>query len=111
MKADLNRLRHMLEAAREATRFVQGRQRSDLDSDRMLFLSLLHLLSVLGEAAKAVSEEVRNHYPQVAWKEIAGTRDRLIHHYFDVNKDIVWQIVTSDLPSLVVELEKVTPEE
>lgn len=106
---DLVRLRHMLDAARKATSLVERRERSDLDKDEMLALALVRLLEILGEAAKRVSKEVRADHPQVAWPAIAGTRDRLIHGYFEVDLDIVWSIVTRDLPPLIAALERMIP--
>lgn len=103
---DVVRMRHMLDAARKAVEFISGCERSDLDKDDKLSLSVVRLLEVLGEAAKAVSEETRKQYPVIPWRQITGTRDRLIHGYFDVDLDIVWQIVSVDLPSLVNQLEK-----
>jgi len=106
---DIVRLRHMLDAARKAMEFAQGRSRADLDADEMLGLALIRLLEILGEAAKSVSLDYRQSYPKIPWKQIAETRDRLIHGYFDVDMDIVWEIVTVDLPSLIAELEKIIP--
>jgi uncharacterized protein with HEPN domain len=101
---DRVRLQHMLDAARKAVAFTQSRTRDDLETDEMLPLALVRLLEVIGEAGNAVSQDVRRQNPQVPWKEIASTRNRLIHGYFDVDHDIVWQIVTSDLPALISQL-------
>jgi len=110
-KDDRIRMRHMLDSARKALEFARGRSRSDLDKNEMLALALVRLLEVLGEAAKAVSEELRRSHPEISWKQLAGTRDRLIHGYFDVDLDIVWQIVTADLPALLSALEKILARE
>ena len=101
------RLGHMLDAATEAVQFVKGKRRADLDTDHQLALALVRLLEILGEAARHVSDEVHKRHPAIPWKEIAGTRDRLVHGYFDVDLDIVWQIVTVDLPPLISELKNV----
>ena len=106
MSKDDVRLRHMLEAARKAVQLVRGRTRADLDDNEMLTLALTRLLEVLGEAAKGVSENVRQQASAIAWKEIAGTRDRLIHGYFDVDLNIVWEIIMKDLPPLIAHLEQ-----
>ena len=100
------RLRHMLDAAQKAIVFTQGRERADLDTDEMLALAVVRLVEILGEAAKNVSQDLKDQAPDIAWRQIAGTRDRLTHAYFDVDLDVIWDIVTSDLPSLVEELEK-----
>jgi len=86
---DRIRLRHMLDAARTAREFAQDRSRADLDSDDMLALALVRLLEIVGEAGRAVSVDLRERHPEIPWAEIAGTRDRLIHGYFDVDLDIV----------------------
>ncbi|MFC1495932.1 DUF86 domain-containing protein [Candidatus Margulisiibacteriota bacterium] len=104
---DLVRIRHMLDASKKASSFAQGRKRDELESDEQLSLALIRLLEVIGEAAKGVSSSSRQQYPEIAWKEIAGTRDRLIHGYFDVDLDIVWEIITDDIPLLIIQLEKI----
>ena len=103
---DAVRLRHMLDAAKRAIDFMQGRAKSDLESDEQLSLAVVRLLEILGEAAKNVSEDLRKDYPDIPWRQIAGTRERLIHGYFDVDLDIVWQIISTDLPVLAAQLEK-----
>lgn len=109
---DLIRLRHILDAARKATRFAEGRSREDLDTDEMLNLSLVRLLEIIGEAARAVSPAFREAHQEIVWRKMVGMRDRLIHGYFDVNLDVVWETVTEDLPGLIVALEKfVSPED
>lgn len=103
---DPSRLRHMLDAARKAVEFTSGKDRGSLDSDEQLLLSLTRLLEILGEAAKNVSLEFRQKHPEIPWKDIAGTRDRLTHGYFDVDYDVVWEIVSADLPALITQLKK-----
>jgi len=102
---DLVRLRHMLEAARKAQEMAAGRCREDLDFDDQLSLALQRLIEILGEAAKKVTAATRDRAGEIPWKQIAGMRDRLIHAYFDVNLEILWDTVTEDLPPLVSALE------
>ena len=108
--SDAVRLRHMLESARKAVAFTQGRTRADLDRDELLGLAVIRLLEVVGEAAKGVSGELRGNHANVDWKLIAGMRDRLIHGYFEVDLDIVWAVVKSDLPNLISVLEPLVAE-
>jgi uncharacterized protein with HEPN domain len=95
----------MHEAAVKAIEFTQGRQRSDIDTDELLGLAVVRLIEIIGEAAKNVERATRESAPLVPWRAIAGTRDRLAHGYFDVDLDIVWQIIHKDLPALVEQLE------
>ncbi len=104
-REDRVRLQHMLDAARQAIAFVQGRRRNDLDTDLQLTLALTRLVEIVGEAAKNASDEERQRHSEVPWRAIAGTRDRLAHVYFDVDLDQLWQIVAADLPALVPVLE------
>ena len=104
-KSDL-RLRHMLDHAKEAVAMARGRTRAELDRDRQLNLSLVRLLEIVGEAAGRVSAEERTRHPDVPWPEIVGLRNRLIHGYDSVDFDILWQIVSDDLPPLIAALEK-----
>ena len=106
-KDDSVRIRHILDAAREAISFADDRSRTDLDTDRKLNLSLVRLLEIIGEAARGISEEFRDSHPDLPWNKMVGMRDRLIHGYFDVNLDVVWETVTQDLPSLIAQLEKI----
>ncbi len=99
------RLRHMLDAARQAIEFTRGRSNADLYRDAQLALALTRLVEIIGEAAKNVSAETRAKFPQIPWRAIAGTRDRLVHAYFDVDLERLWQIVAVDLPPLVAVLD------
>jgi len=100
-------LRHMLDHAREAHAMIEGKSRSDLDSDRMLNLSLVRLLEIVGEAANRTTKEERKKYPQIPWPKIVGLRNRLIHGYDRVDFDVLWQIVKEDLPPLIKQLEQI----
>lgn len=100
-------LKHMLDSAQEAVGLARGRKREDLDTDRMLNLSLTRLLEVIGEAATRVPQNERGKYPLIPWEQIIGLRNRLIHGYDSVDMAIVWQIVMTDLPELVAELKRI----
>jgi len=100
------RLHHMLDHAREAMAMASARTRGELDTDRQLNLSLVRLLEIVGEAAGRVPPEERVRHPDIAWPEIVGLRNRLIHGYDSVDFDILWRIVSDDLPPLIAALEK-----
>ena len=103
-KEDTNRLYHMLQAAREAVGYSKGCRQDDLETDRPLVHSLVRCLEIIGEAANKISPECRQDNPQIRWDDIIGMRNRLIHAYFDVNLNIVWQTVSNELPLLIAEL-------
>jgi len=98
---DRVRIRHLVDAATTARTFVEGRERGDLDTDEMLRLALTKLVEIVGEAAKQVTAEGRAELPDVPWSAAARTRDRLVHHYFDIDLDVLWATATEDLPMLL----------
>ena len=106
-KSDVIRLRHMFDATLKAVRFSKDKSRSDFNSDEQLILALVRLIEIIGEAACKVSEELTLRYSEIPWRKIIGTRNRLIHAYDDVDIDILWQIVTTDLPTLAVSLQRI----
>jgi uncharacterized protein with HEPN domain len=101
----------MLDAAREAVSFTQSRTRSDLNSDRMLTLSLVKCIEIIGEAAARVTKGSQRRYPEIPWTNIIAMRNRLIHAYFDIDLDRVWDTVTDDLPPLIASLQDILPPE
>ncbi|MFP4058531.1 MAG: DUF86 domain-containing protein [Candidatus Brocadiia bacterium] len=107
----LARLRHMLDSAREAVEMAAGKSRADLDNDRMLELALTHLVQIVGEAARWVPQEARDRHADIPWTAITGLRNRLVHGYDAVDLDILWEIVATDLPVLVEQLEQAVARE
>ena len=107
LPADRVRLRHMLDAGKEAIAFLHGQQRSALYKDRKLALALVRSIEVIGEAATHVTQPCQDTCPQIPWPEIVAMRNRLIHAYFDLDLDRVWDTVQEDLPPLVAQLENI----
>jgi uncharacterized protein with HEPN domain len=101
---DRVRLLHMIEAAESVLGFVSGRQREDLNNDRMLLFAVVRAIEVIGEAASRVSDETRSANPQLPWAAIVGMRNRLVHAYFDIDRNIVWKTATEEIPALVTSL-------
>jgi uncharacterized protein with HEPN domain len=101
----------MRDAAVEALGFINGRQRNNLDTDRMLVLALVKDIEIIGEAATNLSQDCRSRHPQLPWADIIGMRNRLVHAYFEIDLDIVWEVVKNDLPSLVSELDDIIQSE
>ena len=104
---DQIRLRHMVDAGREAMSSVQGRARADLARDRIWTLGLVKCVEIIGEAAAHIRKDTQDKYPQIPWPQIIAMRNRLVHAYFDIDLDQVWKAVTQDLPPLIAELERI----
>src|SRR5512136_2456036 len=95
----------MLDHARRAVAAVEGRTRAQLESDAVLAAALERFIEVIGEAASKVSEAEREALDQIAWRGIIGMRNRLVHGYAAVDHDVVWDVVTGDLPNLIAALQ------
>ena len=95
---------HMIDAAEAIGQFIAGRQRADLDADRMLLFAVVRAIEVIGEAASRVSEDTRSEVPEIPWGGIVSMRNRLIHGYFDIDTEIVWKTLTGELPGLLTAL-------
>lgn len=110
-KGDLLYLGHMLDMAKKAVEKTKGINREAYDSDENLRLALTHLMQIIGEAARRVSAETQREHPEIPWTNIIGMRNIVVHDYFQVDEDIVWDVVTQDLPPLVAALERIVPPE
>jgi len=90
---------------RTARRLAEGRSRNDLENDELLRLGLTRAVEVIGEAAGKVTPHVREAHPGIPWQDIVGTRHHLIHGYDRVDLDVLWRIITNDLPLLIDQLQ------
>ena len=108
LDSDKNRLRHMIDAASEAIEHSQNRTRAELDTDRALQHLLVRNLEILGEAASRISPELRSGHPEIPWRLIISTRNRLTHAYFEIDLNIVWSTVQVALPRLLPKLQALT---
>ncbi len=106
---DAVRLRHMLDASRKAVALLAGRTRAQLEGDEVAQLALARLLEIVGEAAAKVSRDYRASHARLPWAEMGGLRNRLAHAYFDVDLDVLVDIVAKDLPPLIKQLEQLLP--
>jgi uncharacterized protein with HEPN domain len=102
MRAD-DRIRvlHMIEAAHAVEQFISGRQRTDLDSDQMLLFALTRAIEIIGEAASKISDETKMAATSIPWNAIVGMRNRVIHAYFDIDRDILWKTADEEVPVLL----------
>ena len=93
-------LQDMLDAIQSVREYAAGMDKAALGADRRTLDAVLRNLEVLGEAAKQIPEDVRREAPEIDWRKMAGLRDILIHGYFIVDLDIVWDVVANRLAPL-----------
>lgn len=104
---DANRLRDMLDAARNAIAFAEGKSRQSLDDNLMFAYALVRAVEIVGEAATKITDATRDSYPEIPWKNIIGMRNRIVHDYNNVDDDILWKVVTDNLPPLITQIESI----
>ena len=108
---DLTRLRHIIESARKAVHFSGQEKMPGFDKEELLNLALVQLLEIIGEAARGISEGMREKYPKIAWREMSAMSNRLRQAYFEIDNFVVWSTVTQELPPLIIQLEKILKKE
>ena len=110
-RADVEFLADTKEAVLRINAYTQDLSYEQFLEDKKTQDAVVRNLEIIGEAAKNISEELKKKYPQMRWKDLAGVRDKLIHHYFGVNFDIVWNIVKQELPDVLSQLEEILKNE
>ncbi len=110
MKNDLVFLEYILKSIEAIKKFSKNIDRNELDLNRLKQSAIVRELEIIGEAVKNISLNLKSKYENIAWKEIVGTRDKMIHHYFGVDLDIVWNIIKKDLPILEKQIKEVKNE-
>lgn len=109
-RADTDFLNDSKEAILRINVYVENLNYEEFLNDIKTQDAVVRNLEIIGEAIKNISEELKEKYPRVPWKDLAGVRDKLIHHYFGVNLDIVWNIVKEELPGIILQLEEIQEE-
>ena len=90
----------IIECCDRVADYINGVREEDYQVNPMLQDALVRNIEVVGEAVKNVSPEVKDAHPKIAWSQIARMRDKIAHHYFRINLDVVWKTATDDLPAL-----------
>ena len=100
-------LRDMLDNAQRAIQFTKGMDYKSFAEDDKTVYAVIRAVEIIGEAAANIPEEVRSQYPRVPWREVKGMRNKLVHHYFGINVEVVWQTIHEDLPILITSLKHI----
>jgi len=110
-KPYLEYLKHILDEIHFLIEKSKGLEEGDLLKDEVLKRAFVRSLEIIGEAVKKLPIEFRERYNRIDWKAIAGTRDKLIHNYFGIDYEIVWDIVINEIPQLKSHIEEILRQE
>lgn len=103
-KQDLPYLNHILDAINDIEESVKNISREGFGKNKDVRESNIRRIEIIGEAARNISPNLKKKHKKIEWSKIIGTRDKMVHHYFGVDLDIVWNIIKSDLPKLKNEI-------
>ena len=104
---DIPYFKHIMDAIRDIENSTKNLSREDFENNKDVKDAVIRRIEIIGEAVKNISKETRNKYHEIEWKKIVGTRDIIIHAYFNVDLDIAWDIVKKDLPKLKKEIGRI----
>ncbi|MFH1209753.1 MAG: DUF86 domain-containing protein [archaeon] len=100
-------IEHILDSINKIETFSKGLTKEKFDKDELRQSAIIRQLEIIGEATKNLSVDFTNKYPYIEWSSFARTRDKIIHHYFGIDLDIVWEIIKKDLPKLKENIKKI----
>lgn len=106
-KTDLVYLKHILDAIAQIEAYLEGVSTDNFLRAKLTQDGVIRQLEIIGEACKQISEPTKQTYPHVSWGQIIGLRNRLIHAYFSINLQTVWEIAEIDLPPLKAEISQI----
>jgi uncharacterized protein with HEPN domain len=107
LPSNLELLRHILDEVTFVLDATEEKDKDEVISDPLLSRAIIRSLEIIGEACTKLDPDFKALYPQIEWRKMAGTRNRLIHDYFGVDYDIVWDIIISKLPALKENIEEI----
>jgi uncharacterized protein with HEPN domain len=98
----------LVEACEDILSFTEGMSYSDFSGDKKTVNAVIRSLEVIGEATKNLPVSFRNNYPDIPWKQMAGMRDKLVHEYFGIDKQMVWQVIEKHIPGILPLIKEIT---
>jgi uncharacterized protein with HEPN domain len=100
-------LRDMLENANRAMQFTEGMNFETFGKDEKTIYAVIRAVEIIGEATRNIPEEVRVKYPEIPWRDASDMRNKLVHRYFGINLEVIWQTLSEDLPMLAGSLQEI----
>lgn len=97
-KEDSVYLRHIFDAISRIEEYLKNTDESNFKKNYLIQDGVIRQIEIIGEATRKISSEFRKSHPEIPWRDIAGMRDKLIHHYFGIDLDAVWLTATGDIP-------------
>ncbi len=104
-------LRDMLDNANRAMRFAEGMDYLSFTNDEKSVYAVIRAVEIIGEATRNIPDEVRTKYPEIPWQDAADMRNKLVHRYFGINLEVIWQTLNEDLPMLSDALQEIIKRE
>ena len=108
MRRDVERLRDILEAIERIERYAV-RGRTAFEQDELIQVWVVNHLQIIGEAARTLSSTFKEQHPGIPWRQMSAMRNILVHQYFAIDTEIVWEVVEHDLPDLKREITAILP--
>ncbi len=106
-KSDNIFLIHILDSISKIEQYLDGIEKEEYDKNTLIQDGVIRQLEIIGEAAKNISSALRESNTQLPWQDMAGMRDKLIHHYFGIDAELVWETAKNDLPFLKSEIQNI----
>ena len=101
----------MLQAIERICRYTKGKNFEDFIADDMMYYAVVKNIEILGEASNMLTGEFRQAHPKTPWKQVNGMRNYIVHEYFQVDNNVVWDVITNDLPVLEQQIKVYLTEE
>lgn len=107
---DEARLKHVIDAISEIQSYIENSNLEEFSNNSMRKYATIKQLEIIGEAANHISNKIKEEYPEVEWREIIGLRNILIHEYFGIDENVIWGIISKDLPVVKRQISKILDE-
>lgn len=104
---DKQRLIHILESIEEIEKYTAGENLENFMQNSMMKFASVKQIEIIGEAANHITEETKNKFSEIQWRQITGLRHVLVHEYFGIDSNLIWQIIIEDIPALKIMIQEV----